>query len=310
MAPAGTIGTLQTVPRDVSLAGFDISGWRPDEVRELLRKWGDEIRREPVNARVDPATGGKVPHLNGLGVDAEATMAAVAAAAPGDRLRLAFHETPPGVTLDSLPPAPIYQGNEAKHAVTLLINVAWGEQFLPKILAVLAEQGVRATFFLVGNWVERFPDAAVAIAEADHEIASHGYSTAEFGQLSREEVVREIERSEEVIVATTGRRPPFFSPHKGEFTPHLLAAAEGKGYLTILWNVDTVDWMNPGVEVMLNRVLSQAGNGSLILMHPTAQTAESLTPMILGLKKKGLRIVTLGTLLSPSPLATDRVREP
>lgn len=286
----------------VTLAGQAVSGLPETEVRRLLEKRAGELRLAPVNARVDPATRGLIPPLAGRVLDVEATLARVRAAAPGQRVPLAFREEPPAVTLADLPPAPIYQGNPAKRAVTFLINVAWGQEHLPRMLEVLERHKVRATFFLVGKWVERFPEEARTIAEAGHEIASHGYSSAEFAGLTAEQVAAEIDRAEAAILAATGRKPRWFSPHKGEISPQLLRVARAKGYETILWSVDTVDWKKPGVDWMVERVTGGAHNGALILMHPTEQTAAALEPIILGLEKRGYRIVTLGTLLSPRSL--------
>lgn len=300
--PATPEAERRVVPDGVTLAGHAISGWREPDVRWLLLGWAGELRRTPVNARLDPATRGLIPPLNGLDLDVEGTLARVRAAAPGERLPLAFRENPPAVSLADLPPSPIYQGNAAKQAVTFLINVAWGEEHLPGMLRTLEQHRVRATFFLVGQWVERHPEAVKAIVADGHEIASHGYSSAEFAKLSAEQVADEIGRAETAIIAATGRKPRYFSPHKGEITPRLLRVARDMGYETILWSVDTVDWMKPGTDWMVDRVLSKAHNGALILMHPTDQTVEALAPMILGLRKQGYSIVTLGAMLSPSPL--------
>lgn len=296
---------FRTVPKDVLLAGRNVSGWREPQVRQLLEQWAKEIRQAPVGAALDPATRGRVPELNGLEVDVVATLERLRVAAPGERVPLAFREVPPAVRLSDLPAGPIYSGNPGKHAVAFAVNVAWGEAFLPDMLRTLERKGVRATFFLVGQWAERYPEAAMAIAAGGHEIASHGYSAVEFDRLSPAEAADQIERAAEAIRNATGREPTLFSPHKGTFSPDLLRVANEKGYETVLWSLDTVDWMKPGVDRMVYRILSGAHNGAVILMHPTDQTAAALEPMIEGLRRKGYRIVTLGTLLSPSPLARD-----
>lgn len=296
-AAAGTA----VVPEGVTLAGYRIAGWRHDDVRLLLEELAERIRTEPVDARLDPATKGLVPPLNGLALDVEATLARIRSAGRDSRVELVLREVPPAVQPTDLPPAPVYRGNPAKRAVTLLINVAWGQEHLPEMLRVLADHGVEATFFLVGQWVEKHPHNAAAIAAAGHEIANHGYSPAEFAALSREQVGEEITRAERAILAATGRKPRYFSPHKGAISPALLQAARDKGYETILWSLDTVDWKKPGVDWMVERILSGAHNGALILMHPTEQTVRALAPIITGLRTQGLDIVPLGTLLSPSP---------
>lgn len=302
---AGPAGELRTVPKEVFLASHNISGWREPQVRQILEKWNTEVHQDPVDAAFDQATRGRVQGINGLSIDVEKTLEGVYAAAAGDQVPLAYREVAPKVGLADLPPGPIYQGNPARYAVSFAINVAWGEVYLPEILRVLQRNGVKATFFLVGQWAERSPEVAMSIAAAEHEIASHGYSPAEFNKMGPDQAAEQVKRAEEAIRATTGKKPRWFSPHKGEFNPEVLRAAGERGYETIMWSVDTVDWSNPGVDWILNRVLSQAHNGAIILMHPTKQTVDALEPMIQGLRRKGYRIVTVGTLLSPSPLARD-----
>lgn len=299
--PAGA--DLLVVPQDVLLAGHAVGGWRLDEVRRLLEEWAPALRQEPVPAALDPATRGRVPHLNGLELDVEATLERLRAAAAGERVSPVYREIPAPVRTDQLPPAPVYRGNPARHAAALAINVGWGEPFLPAMLRTLEAQGVKATFFLVGEWVEEHPREALAIAAAGHEIASHGHSPAAFDQLTPDQAAEELRRAEEAIRAVTGRKPRLFSPHRGAFNPALLQAAAAHGYQTVLWTVDTVDWAQPGVEAMLERVLREAHPGAIVLLHPTAQSAEALEPMIRGLRRRGLRLVPVGTLLSPSPLA-------
>lgn len=298
-------GALRTAATEVDLAGTDVSGWREGQLRALIKGWAGQIHQPPLDAYQDRATRGLIPHLNGLDVDEAASLERALAAPPGSHVDLVYREIPPKHTLDQMPDGAIYRGNEAKHAVTFLVNVAWGEQYLAAMLETFRKKGVGATFFLVGEWAGRLPEQAAAIAADGHEIASHGHTAAAFATLGPEQVAQEIRRAETAIMAATGQKPAFFSPHRGEISPQLLQTARTLGYPTVLWSLDTVDWSNPGVDWMLQRILSRAHNGALILMHPTAQTAEALEPMIDGLQRKGFRIVTLKTLLSPSPLARD-----
>ncbi len=299
-------GQIYVAPADTSLAGHDISGWRDSQIRGLLKEWAKEVQSDPMPTRIDPVTKGVIPGINGLEIDIEGSMARLHSInSPGQHVDLAFKEIPPPDTGQQEPYGPIYQGNPGKHAVTFVINVAWGNEFLPRMLETLKNNGVKATFFLMGDWAEKNADAAAKIASEGHEIASHGYSAAEFRQLGTAELIRQIDKSTEAITSATGQKPKFFSPHKGEITPQLVELLRQKNYQLVLWSVDTVDWARPGVDAMVNKILAKSHNGALILMHPTDQTVQALEPMILGLRSKGFRIVTLGTLLNPSPLAKD-----
>lgn len=310
--PAATVTgsgpAIFLAPPGMRVGGRDISGWRDSEIRTLLESWASEVRAEPVPTRVDPATKGVIPGINGLEIDVEATMDRIRRGKPGEEVRIAFREVPPR-SAGKEPYGPIYQGNPAKHAVSFIINVAWGDQFLPRMLEILDRHQIKATFFLMGDWVEKNSEAAARIAQAGHEIASHGYSAAEYQELGVEGLAAQIDKAAAVITAATGEKPRFFSPHKGEISPELANLLRQRGYRLVLWSVDTVDWSKPGVDWMLERVLTKAHNGALILMHPTDQTVELLEPMILGLRSKGFRIISAGSLLSASPLVRDHPQE-
>ncbi|MGE5589242.1 MAG: polysaccharide deacetylase family protein [Bacillota bacterium] len=196
---------------------------------------------------------------------------------------------------------PIRQGSRNRPQVALAINVAWGNEYLPELLAVLKRHQAVGTFFLVGNWAERFPDLARGIADAGHEIASHGYATVDYQGLSADGLRHQVDDAADAIQKATGQRPVLFSPHKGEWTPALLALLEERKYLPIHWTVDTVDWQNPPPDEMAARVLSRVGPGSIILLHPTEAAVRGLDGVLAGLEEKGLRVVRVSTLLEPDP---------
>lgn len=209
---------------------------------------------------------------------------------------------PAEVSLRDLALEPIRQGNPQKSQVALAINVAWGNEYLPDLLAALKRHQAVGTFFLVGDWATRFPDLARRIADGGHEIASHGYTTVDYRGLSAEALRHQVDDSAEAIMKATGQRPVLFSPHKGEWTPELLALLEDRKYLPIHWTVDTVDWMNPSPEEMTARVLNRVGPGSIVLLHPTKSAVQGLDGILTGLENKGLQVVSVSALLDPNPL--------
>lgn len=195
---------------------------------------------------------------------------------------------------------PVYSGSPEKKQIALTFNVFWGEEYIPGILDILNENGVRATFFLGGTWTEEHPRLAARIARAGQEIESHGYSHPHVDHLSEEANLREIQKAEEVIVRYTGVKPAFFAPPYGESGPAVLRAAERAGYRTVLWTADTVDWQRPDPSVIVQRVLQKAGPGCIVLMHPTAPTLHALPAIIADLKRQGYELVDLKTMLPES----------
>lgn len=295
----------QRVQPGVSLLGVDLGGHSADEVKQTLQRLAPRLHSEPSNASETQRfeTTLMIPEVNGYRLDVDRTLLRVMAAPKGERVLPATIPVQPARTLAQFPMRAIYQGNPAKPQVTLLINVAWGEEFLPKMLVALDHQGVKASFFLTGQWAEKHPDLVRTIANAGHELASHGY-TDRVGpfELQRQGQLREdIQKGADVIYKITGRKPAFYSPHMGQVNEQLVATAAELGMKTVMWSLDTLDWQDPTAESILHSVTTRAKNGDLILMHPRQNTATILERLIAELKSRGLTPVTLSEMLRPDP---------
>ncbi|TDX46618.1 polysaccharide deacetylase family protein [Orenia marismortui] len=190
-----------------------------------------------------------------------------------------------------------YQGPSGKKAMSLTINVAWGEEYLPSMLDTLDKYQVKATFFFIGRWVEKFPDKTKEIKERGHELGNHGYRHLHPKKLSKDKLVKLIKDNEELIYKTTGIRTNLFAPPYGEVDDRISEVASEAGYKTIMWSADTIDWQRPAPEVIINRVLSKAQNGGIVLMHPTKPTSQALAQIIEKLQAKGYKLVTVSELL-------------
>jgi probable sporulation protein (polysaccharide deacetylase family) len=193
---------------------------------------------------------------------------------------------------------PIYEGRSDKKAIAFTCNVAWGNEFLPPLLQVFEEKNVKITFFVEGRWAEKNPELLRLIAGKGHEIGNHGYSHAHHSMLSLEQNINEIKDAEKVIEKITGKKPLLFAPPYGEFSELTVKAAESLNYRLIMWSIDTIDWKKPGVDYIVNKVLKKAGNGKIILMHPTEDTVKAMPVIIENLQKQGYKITTVSDLLS------------
>lgn len=203
---------------------------------------------------------------------------------------------------------PIYQGSPRYKEMALTVNVFWGEEYIPQMLDILRRENVKATFFLGGTWVRKYPDLAASIAREGHEIGSHGFSHPHPDRLSKAENLRDILKAEEVISQATGIKPKLYAPPYGERGTSVLQAAGEASYITVLWSVDTVDWQLPPPEIVVRRVVSRAHNGAIVLMHPTAPTINSLPEIIHQLKREGYQLVTVSGLLEKIDAAESSVQ--
>jgi len=195
---------------------------------------------------------------------------------------------------------PIYCVETEKKQVAISFDAAWGADDTAQLLAILKEKDVRATFFLCGYWVEKYPEEVRAIHAAGHDIGNHGDTHAHGAQLNLDQNKREIQGAHDKVKALLDFDMTLFRPPFGEYNNVVIEAAEALGYYTIQWDIDSLDWKNYGVEHEVKQVLSHKhlGNGSIILFHNDADfTPEALPQIIDGLKEKGYELVPISELI-------------
>ncbi|HEX2952741.1 MAG TPA: polysaccharide deacetylase family protein [Bacillota bacterium] len=286
----------QGVAKGVTLEGRPVAGLLPNEIKSEIEKIATEVVRPPRNAGYFQETGELVPEMDGIAVDIPGTYRRVLHAHTGEHLKLITYKVT--AARDSSFYIPIYEGSPVRNEVALTFNVAWGEEEVPKILTILKEEKVKATFFFVGTWVEKFPELVRDIDNAGHEIANHGFYHGHPAQMGRHDLEGLILDNQRLLKMTIEREPiKLFAPPYGEFDQDVLNVAGDLGYRTILWTVDTVDWRRPAPEVILERVRQKTRPGTIILMHPTVPTVAALRPMIRDFKQKGFKLVPVSKII-------------
>lgn len=193
---------------------------------------------------------------------------------------------------------PIYNVQTEEKKVAFTMNCAWNADDIDSILKTLEDNNTKITFFMVGDWIEKFPDAAKKIHEAGHEIASHSDTHPHVNNLSYEKNIEEIEKSNEKIEKITGEKTKIYRAPYGEYNDTVIKAATDKGYYTIQWNLDTLDYTGLTGEEMWNRIKDKLNPGDIILSHNgTKNTANSLDMLIKNIKQKGLEVVRISDLI-------------
>ncbi|QCJ45364.1 hypothetical protein FAY30_24220 [Bacillus sp. S3] len=268
-----------------------------DSLYQKIQAYNEEHEIKPIDAKVDRVWKA-IPGYNGLRVNSKASYKKMKAEGTFDTNKIVYKEIPPKIHLEDLGSEPIYRGNPQKPMVTLLINVAWGNEYIPSILKTLNDYQVKATFFFDGSWVKKNPDLAKMISKEGHEIGNHAYSHPDLKQRSRMETLEEIQKTNDVIEETVGMKPVWFTPPSGSFNQITVNVAHELNMKTIMWTVDTVDWRKPATLEMVRRVVSKVENGSMVLMHPTKPTAEGIGAMITDIKAKGYKLGTVSELMS------------
>lgn len=193
---------------------------------------------------------------------------------------------------------PIYNVETDDNKVAFTMNCAWNADDIDSILKTLEENNTKITFFMVGDWIEKFPDSVKKIEEAGHEIASHSDTHPHVTKLSYEKNIEEIEKSNDKIEKVTGKRTKIYRAPYGEYNDTVIKAAQDKGYYTIQWNLDTLDYTGLTGDEMWNRLKDKIKKGDIILSHNgTKHTADSLDKLIKNIKQKGLEVVRVSDLI-------------
>lgn len=209
------------------------------------------------------------------------------------------------------PALPVYYVATTQKVMALTFDVSWGETMLPKVLAILAREHQTATFFLSGPWSASHPELVRAIMAGGNEIASHGQQHVNLSDVANSAIANNIGSADAILRGYTGRPLQFFRPPNGDFDGRVVDVAHGLGYETVIWSIDSRDWMNPGVSSIVSRVVREAFPGAIILFHASdtcKQTDIALPTVISDLRAQGYRLVTLGELWKMGPAMRDDPR--
>ncbi len=182
----------------------------------------------------------------------------------------------------------------------------------PRLLDMLKQRGIKATFFVVGQCAAEYPDIMKRIVAEGHEVANHSWSHPQLSKMGEGSVTDQLQRTHDVITQTTGVSTKLLRPPYGAFTANQRAWAAHKwGYKTILWDVDPLDWKIRSADHVKSEILKGTVNGSIILAHDIHKSTVDAMPGTLdGLTAKGFKFLTVSDLLAmdrpvvPKPKST------
>ena len=201
---------------------------------------------------------------------------------------------------------PIYCVQRDQKVVSLSFDAAWGNEDTQTLIDILSKYNIKVTFFVVGEWVDKYPESVKALADAGHEIMNHSNDHAHFNSLSAEEIVADINACNDKIQAVTGVRPTLFRPPYGEYDDHVISAVRGMGMEPIQWDVDSLDWKELPAGEITQRVTSKVQPGSIVLFHNAAlHTPEALPGIIEALLQDGYSFVPISQILLTGEYTID-----
>lgn len=204
---------------------------------------------------------------------------------------------------------PIYsvQQEEGEKRISISFDAAWGADDTDTLISILGQYDVRATFFLVGDWVDTYPEEVKKLAEAGHEVMNHSNSHPYFTQCSTETVIQEIEACNDKIEAITGVRPTLIRCPYGDYNDSVVNTVRSLGMEPIQWSVDSLDWQDSATaDSIYQRVTSQVEPGSIILCHNDAEyTPDALASILETLIAEGYTFVPISELILDGPYTID-----
>lgn len=201
------------------------------------------------------------------------------------------------------------KGDSSKTEVALTFDDGPHPKYTSKVLDILKEDDVKATFFLVGNKAQENSAVIRRMVKEGHQIGNHSMSHTHLLSLQREKnQIKEMEECQAAIFDTAGISPLYYRPPMGYKTPSTLKAAKILGLTIVGWDIKGWDVFQTDPAKIASSVLNRVGRGSIILLHDSssitgkstdrAPMIEALSIIIAGLKERGLKPVTLEELFA------------
>ena len=201
---------------------------------------------------------------------------------------------------------PIYCVQRDQKMLSISFDAAWGNEDTQQLIDILAKYDIKATFFVVGDWVDKYPESVKALHDAGHEVMNHSNHHDHFSKLSREEIVADVNACNDKIEAVTGVRPTLIRPPYGEYDDKVIAAIRSMDMEPIQWDVDSLDWKEISASEITQRVTSRIQPGSIVLFHNAAKhTPEALPGLIEAILQQGYTFVPISELILPGECDTD-----
>lgn len=201
---------------------------------------------------------------------------------------------------------PIYCVDSSEKKIAISFDAAWGNEQTEELIQILDRYQVKTTFFVVGEWVDKYPESVKALADAGHEVCNHSDTHPYMTKLSQDQKIQQLQNCNDKIKAITGKSPELFRPPYGDYNNGVIEATDSLKMFTIQWDVDSLDWKDPTVDEMVNRVTSKVTNGSIVLFHNGAKNTPAALPKILEqLQADGYTIVPVSDLIMRENFTID-----
>jgi len=202
----------------------------------------------------------------------------------------------------------IYRVKTDKKRVVLTFDDGPSPEWTPKVLDELKRENIKAVFFMIGHHVQKYPDIARRVADEGHTIGNHGYAHSVMLYYTPAEIEEEIKYTEYVIREITGQITKYFRPPKAWLRKRIKEKIKSMGYDTILWSLNSKDWVSFNHKSIVNYISKNIRNGDILLFHDSGnvstteggnrtQTVKSISLLARTLREKGFEFVSIEELI-------------
>lgn len=183
---------------------------------------------------------------------------------------------------------PIYSVSRGDNKLALTFDCAWGNSNTDLLLQLLKDADAKATFFVTGEFCDKYPEDVRKMYDAGHEIANHSDTHPHVEGININDLIADTNECSRKIQMITGEKPALYRAPYGEYDDNVVTTIEGMGMKMIQWSVDSIDWQEPDADTIIGRVTEGAESGSIILFHNDLEnTAEALPEILTALRQKG-----------------------
>lgn len=193
---------------------------------------------------------------------------------------------------------PIYRVDRGDNKVALTFDVAWENSNTDELIEILEEYDAEATFFITGDWCDRYPDDVRKFHDAGHEVQNHSDQHPHVEGINVNDLIEDTNEAARKIEMLTGEAPTLYRAPYGEYDDSMMMTLEGIGYKVIQWDVDSIDWQEPTPDEIVKRITDKAESGSILLFHNDLEnTTEALPQILEQLSADGYEFVTVSDLI-------------
>lgn len=205
-------------------------------------------------------------------------------------------------TMNPISEIPIYAVDKQEKVAAITFDINWAEnEYLYSILDILDKYNVKATFFVMGGWINQSDENVEklkTLVERGHEIGNHSYLHPSFTKIGEDKIKEELKKTNDIIEKYTSIKVKLFRFPSGDYNSESVKVVENEGYIPIQWNCDSIDWREEGAEIEYSRIKENFKPGSILLFHNNAKyTPENLDKIIKEFQQEGYKFVPIGELI-------------